>query len=115
MILLYYQIKWSGKCMMHELRATIPRTKTKTLPLRKLESAISFMQCIIAKTYDSPSCYCCHLERHLKYYTLLKNNNNMPVKFFKYNQKLSDIVTNCEFDLRLNFALNGGHLGHHLN
>ena len=38
----------------------------------------------------------------------------MPVKFSEYNQKLSEIVTNCEFDFRLNFALNGGHLGHHL-
>ena len=55
-----------------------------------------------------------HLERRLKYITTLKNNNNMPVKF-KCNQKLSDIVTNCELDFRLNFALNGGHLGHHLH
>ena len=29
----------------------------------------------------------------------------MPVKFSKYNRKLSDIVTNCKFDFRLNFAL----------
>ena len=42
-------------------------------------------------------------------------NNKMPVKFSKYNRKLSDIVTNCEFDFRMNFALNGGHLGHHLH
>ena len=39
----------------------------------------------------------------------------MPVKFSKYNRKLSEIVTNCEFDFKLNFALNGGHLGHHLH
>ena len=66
------------------------------------------------KPCDSPPCYCCHLECHLKYFTTLKNNNNMPVKFSEYNRKLSEIVTNCEFDFRLNFALNGGHLGHHL-
>ena len=26
--------KWSGECMVHGLMDTIPRTKTKTLPLR---------------------------------------------------------------------------------
>ena len=39
----------------------------------------------------------------------------MPVKFSKYNRKLSEIVTNCELNFRLNFALNGGHLGHHFH
>ena len=38
----------------------------------------------------------------------------MPVKFSKYNRKLTEIVTHCEFDFRLNFALNGGRLGHNL-
>ena len=51
----------------------------------------------------------------LKYFTTLKTNNNMTVKVCKYNRKQSEIVTNCEFDFRLNFALNGGHLGHHLH
>ena len=51
----------------------------------------------------------------LNIFTTLKNNNNMPVKFSKYNQKLLEIVTNCKFDFRLNCALNGGHLGHHLH
>ena len=100
--------------MVHRLMDTIPRTMTKTLPLRKLKVCYFFMQCIIAKTCDSPPCHCCHLECQLKYITSLKDNNNMPVKFSKYNQKLSDIVTNFEFDFRLNIALNGGHLGHHL-
>ena len=44
-----------------------------------------------------------------------KNNNNMPVKFSKYCRKLTEIVTNCKFDFRMNFALNDGHLGHHLH
>ena len=39
----------------------------------------------------------------------------MPVKFSKYNRKLLEKVTDCKFDFRLNFALNGGHLGHHLH
>ena len=67
------------------------------------------------KPCDYPPCYCCHLERHLKYFTTLKNNNNMTVKFSKYNRKPSEIVTNCKFDFRLNFVLNGGHLGRHLH
>ena len=90
--------------MVHGLMDTIPRTKTKTLSFRKL--IVFFFHAV----YYSNN----HLERRLKYITTLKNNNNMPVKF-KCNQKLSAIVTNCELDLRLNFALNGGHLGHHLH
>ena len=39
----------------------------------------------------------------------------MPFKFSKYNRKLSEIVNNYEFDFLKNFALNGGHLGHHLH
>ena len=90
-IVWYYSIirsgqKWSGKCLVHRLMDTIPRTKT--IPLRKISHF--FVQCIIAKTCDYPSCYFCHLGRHLKYFTTLKNNNNMPVKFSKYNRKLSE-------------------------
>ena len=59
-IIRYYVIirsgqKWSGKCMVHGLMDTIPRTKTKTLPLLNLESVIFFMQCIIAKTMWFPT------------------------------------------------------------
>ena len=36
MILSDPALKWSGKCMVHGLMDTIPRTKTKTLPLRKI-------------------------------------------------------------------------------
>ena len=39
----------------------------------------------------------------------------MPVNFSKYNRKLSEIVTYCKFDFRLNFTLDGGHLGHNLH
>ena len=67
------------------------------------------------KTRDSSPYYGCHFEHHLKNFTTLKNENNMPVKFSKYNRKLLDIVTNCKFDFRLSFALNGGHLGHYLH
>ena len=53
-IIYYYGIirsgkKWFGKCMVHGLMDTIPRTKIKTLPLRKLGVCYFFMQCIIAK------------------------------------------------------------------
>ena len=34
--------KLSGKCMVHELIDTIPRTKTKTLPLRKMRVCYFF-------------------------------------------------------------------------
>ena len=37
----------------------------------------------------------------------------MPVIFSTYNRKLSEIVTKCELGFRLNFALNGGHIGHY--
>ena len=94
--------------MLHGLMDTIPRTKTKTLPLRK----IRVYHC--KNHIIPPHCYCC-LERHLKYFTTLKNKNTMPVKFSKYNQKLSEIVTHCEFDISLNSAINFGHLGHHLH
>ena len=83
--------KWSGKCMVHGLMDRIPRKKTKTLPLRKIRVFYFSVQFIIAKSCDSPPCYCCHLECHLKYFTMLKNNNNMPANFSKYNQKLSEI------------------------
>ena len=92
--------------MAHGLVDTIPRTKTKHFHYENYHS----------KNYVIPqTCYCCNLECHLKYFTTLENNNNMQVKFSKYNRKLSEIVTNCKFDFRLNFALNGGHLGHHLH
>ena len=93
------------------------QNKDKTITITKIKSLLFFFHAVYysKKPCDSPPSYCCHLERHLKYFTTLKNNNNMPVKFSKYNRKLSDIVANCEFDFRLNFALNGGHLGHHLH
>ena len=120
MILWYFNIRskvvWI-LCMVHGLMDPIPRTKTKTLSLRKLRVCYFFHAVNYSKNYviPHPVCYCCHLERHLIYFTTLENNNNMPVKFSKHNRKLSDIVTNCEFDFRLNFALNGSHLGHHLH
>ena len=45
---------------------------------------------------------------------MLKNNNSMPVKFSNTTENYQKIVTYCEFDFMLNFALNGGQLGHHL-
>ena len=91
--------------MLHGLMDTIPRTKTKPLPLQKM------------RVYHSKNHVIPHpviaaiLNAILNIFTTLKNNNNMP----EYSRKLSEIATNCEFDFRLNFALNGGHLGHHLH
>ena len=92
------------------------QNKDKKITITKIKSLLFFHAVYYSKSHvipQSPPCNCCHLERHLKYISTLKGNNNMPVKFSKYNRKLSDIVTNCEFDFRLNFALNGGHIGHH--
>ena len=92
------------------------QNKDKKMTITKNKSLLFFRAVYHSKKpCDSPPCYCCYLECHLKYFTTLKNNNNMQVKFSKYNSKLSQIVTNCKFDFRLNFALNGGHLGHHLH
>ena len=46
--------KWSGKCMVHELMDTIPRTKTKTLPLLNLESVIFFHAVYYSKNHVIP-------------------------------------------------------------
>ena len=45
---------------------------------------------------------------------ILDVNNNLPVIFSNTTENYQEIVANCEFDFRLNFALNGGHFGHHL-
>ena len=67
----------------------------KTLPLWKKYVRYFFsVQCII-KTHVIPqytTCYFCHLGRHLGYFTFLKQNNIMPVKFAECNYcwKLSE-------------------------
>ena len=52
MKIIYYGIirsrqNWSGKCMVHGLMDTIPRTKTKTLPLRNIR-VCSFFPCSVS-------------------------------------------------------------------
>ena len=85
------QQKWSGKCMVYGLMDTIPRIKTKTLPLWKIRVCYFFRAVYHSKNHVIPHpVYCCHIGRHLKYFATLQNNNNMPVKFSKYNQKLSE-------------------------
>ena len=56
----------------------------KNITITKIKSLL-FFSCNVLKQKqcDSQPCYCCHLERHLKYITTLKNNNNMPVKLSK--------------------------------
>ena len=62
--------------MVHGLMNTIPRTKTKALPLLKIRVGYFSVQCIIAKKHVIP---------HPIIAAILDVNNNMPVPFFKYN------------------------------
>ena len=68
-----------------------------------------FVQCIIAKNM-----WYCHLGRHLKYFQRWKTTTTCQSNFPNTTKSYQKIVTNCELDFRLNFALNGGHLGNHL-
>ena len=117
MILWYYQIRPKVIWKVHGaswIDGYDSQNKDQIINITKnKQSVIFFLQCIIAKTIWFPPCYWCHLRRHLKYFTMQENNNNMLVKFSRYNWNCQKIVTNCKFDFRLNFALNGGHLGHH--
>ena len=53
------------------------------------------VQCIIAKTWDSPPCYCCHLLQ-------------IQLKTIRKSYFLRILF-------QVDTALNGGHLGHHLH
>ena len=44
---------------------------------KKYESVIFSMQCIIAKTFDSSLCYCCHLGSHLEYFRTRKTTTTI--------------------------------------
>ena len=63
-IIWYYGIirsgqKWSGKCMVHGLIDTFPRTKIKTLPLRKKSLLLfraSFVEICILLVRSFPYC-----------------------------------------------------------
>ena len=61
---------------------------TKNITIMKKYVRYFFsVQCII-KTHVIPqytTCYFCHLGRHLGYFTILKQNNIMPVKFAECN------------------------------
>ena len=46
--------KWSGKCIVHGLMDMIPRTKTKTLPLRKLKACYFFHAVYYSKNHVIP-------------------------------------------------------------
>ena len=66
--------KWSGKCMVHGLIDTIPRTKTKKHNHYENKSPVFFRAVYHSKNRPcySPPCDCCHLEQHLIYFTTLK-------------------------------------------
>ena len=46
--------QWSGKCMVHGFMDVIPRTKTKTLPLRKLRVGYFFHAVYYSKNHVIP-------------------------------------------------------------
>ena len=46
--------KWSEKCMVHGLVETIPRTKTKTLSLRKIRVCYFFCAVYHSKNHAIP-------------------------------------------------------------
>ena len=60
--------------MVHGLMDMIPRTKTKTLPLRKIKVCYFFRVVYHSKKHASP---------HPVIAAILDVNNNMPVKFYK--------------------------------
>ena len=118
MILWYYQIRPKVVWKVHGawIDGYDSQDKDTNIPLRKIRVCYFFRAVYHSKKHMIPHPVIAAIfERHLKYFTTLKNNNNMPVKFSKYNRNLSKIVTSCESDFRLNFALNGSHLGHRLH
>ena len=86
--------KWSGKCMVHGLIDTIPRTKTKNITITKIRVHYFFRAVYHSKNRPcySPPCDCCHLEQHLIYFTTLKITitcqSNSPNKTKKYQKGL---------------------------
>ena len=72
--------------VVHGFMETITRTMTHKknhYHYEKISLLFFSVQCIII-THVIPqytSCYFCHLGRHLGYFTTLKHNNIMPVKF----------------------------------
>ena len=63
-------------------------THKKNITIMKKNKSVIFSVQYIIKTHVIPqytSCYFCHLGRHLGYFTTLKHNNIMPVKFAECN------------------------------
>ena len=87
------------------IRLPEQRHTKKHYHYEKISPLFFSVQCII-KTHVIPqytSCYFCHLGRHLGYFTRLKYNNIMPVKFAECNFRKK--VINCNFDFKWGFAL----------
>ena len=64
-------------------------TQKNIIIMKKISPLFFSVQCII-KTHVIPqytSYYFCHLGRHLGYFTTLKHNNIMPVKFTECNYR----------------------------
>ena len=107
--------KRSRKCMMHGLMDTIPRTKTKTLPLRKIRVCYFFHAVYHSKNHVIPHpVVAAILDVILNILQRWKTTITCQSNFPNTTENYQKIVTKCELDFRLNFALNGGHLEHHI-
>ena len=119
-IIWYYGIiksgkRWFGKCMVHGLMDTVLRTKTKTLPLLNIRVCYFFCAVYHSKNHViSHPVIAAFLEVILNILQRWKTMMTCQSNFPNTTENCQKIVTNCKFDFRLNFALNGGHLGHHL-
>ena len=82
-MVLFDQAKMVWKVHGAEIDGYDSQNKDKNITIAKKKSVSKQKSC------GSPPNYCCNLEHHLKYFTTVKNNNIMPVKFSKYNRKLS--------------------------
>ena len=115
MISWYYQIRPKVVWKVHGawIDGYDSPKKDENITITKIKS-LYFFHAIYYKPCDSPPCYCCHLERHLKYITTLKNNNNMPLKYSP------NTTANIRYSyllwiwFQVEFCFNGGHLGHDL-
>ena len=80
--------------------------KDKALPLQKIRVCYFFRAVYHSKKHVISNCFIAGILNILQ----REKTTNFPNTTENYLK----IVTYCEFDFRLNFALNGGHLGHHL-
>ena len=91
------------------------QSKDKNITITKIKILLFFHAVSYSKNHVIPHPVIAAILNVILNILQAEKQQNMLVKFSKYNRKLLDIITNCEFDFRLNFALNSGHLGHLIN